>query len=137
MQVLLVPTTEVLLTSRDKDSGTSYADLSGSEEFLASHVLRVPGGVGPNNQIRDASSFRETRGKAKQFTTANGRTVIVKDAFIYSNKGARAPRQVSKLQADTAQASRRSTRRSFSAMPSSTRTPSRPSHGSSTTSRAP
>ncbi|XPS74914.1 hypothetical protein M3J07_007004 [Ascochyta lentis] len=85
--VLLVPTTEVLLTSRDKDSGSSYADLSGSEEFLASHVLRVPGGVGPNNQVRDASSFRETRGKAKQFTTANGRTVIVKDAFIYSNKG--------------------------------------------------
>lgn len=87
MQVLLVPTTEVLLSSRDKDSGSSYADLSGSEEFLASHVLRVPGGVGPNNQVRDASSFRETRGKAKQFTTANGRTVIVKDAFIYSNKG--------------------------------------------------
>ncbi|KAL1653442.1 hypothetical protein SLS61_003952 [Didymella pomorum] len=85
--VLLVPTTEVLLSSRDKDSGSSYADLSGSEEFLASHVLRVPGGVGPNNQVRDASSFRETRGKAKQFTTANGRTVIVKDAFVYSNKG--------------------------------------------------
>lgn len=113
MQVLLVPTTEVLLTSRDKDSGTSYADLSGSEEFLASHVLRVPGGVGPNNQIRDASSFRETRGKAKQFTTANGRTVIVKDAFIYSNKGAHAPRHACKWKADTAQASRRSTRRSF------------------------
>ncbi|KAJ4990002.1 vps9 domain protein [Stagonosporopsis vannaccii] len=85
--VLLVPTTDVLLTARDKDSGSSYADLSGSEEFLASHVLRVPGGVGPNNQVRDASTFRETRGKAKQFTTANGRTVIVKDAFIYSNKG--------------------------------------------------
>lgn len=83
-----MPTTEVLLTSRDKDSGTSYADLSGSEEFLASHVLRIPGGVGPNNHVRDAGSFRETRGKAKQFTTANGRTVIVKDAFVYSNKGA-------------------------------------------------
>jgi hypothetical protein len=51
-------------------------------------VLRVPGGVGPNNQVKDAGSFRESRGKAKQFTTANGRTVIVKDAFIYSNKGA-------------------------------------------------
>lgn len=85
--VLLVPTTEVLLGARDKDSGSAYADLSGSEEFLASHVLRVPGGVGPNNHVRDASSFRETRGKAKQFTTANGRTVIVKDAFVYSNKG--------------------------------------------------
>ncbi|KAF2131756.1 hypothetical protein P153DRAFT_429982 [Dothidotthia symphoricarpi CBS 119687] len=85
--ILLVPTTEVLLTSRDSDSNISYADLSGSEEFLASHVLRVPGGVGPNNQVKDAGSFRETRGKAKQFTTSNGRTVIVKDAFIYSNKG--------------------------------------------------
>ncbi|KAF2833068.1 hypothetical protein CC86DRAFT_310711 [Ophiobolus disseminans] len=85
--VLLVPTTEVLLTSRDKETNTSYADLSGSEDFLASHVLRVPGGVGPNNQVKDAGSFRETRGKAKQYTTANGRTVIVKDAFIYSNKG--------------------------------------------------
>jgi hypothetical protein len=86
--VLLVPTTEVLLTSRDKETNTAYADLSGSEDFLASHVLRVPGGVGPNNQVKDAGSFRETRGKAKQFTTANGRTVIVKDAFVYSNKGA-------------------------------------------------
>jgi hypothetical protein len=86
--VLLVPTTEVLLTSRDKETNTSYADLSGSEDFLASHVLRVPGGVGPNNQVKDAGSFRDSRGKAKQFTTANGRTVIVKDAFIYSNKGA-------------------------------------------------
>ncbi|KAH9865566.1 hypothetical protein J1614_009151 [Plenodomus biglobosus] len=85
--VLLVPTTEVLLSSRDKESNASYIDLSGSEDFLASHVLRVPGGVGPNNQIKDAGSFRETRGKAKQFTTANGRTVIIKDAFIYSNKG--------------------------------------------------
>ncbi|CAO2650648.1 Nn.00g019400.m01.CDS01 [Neocucurbitaria sp. VM-36] len=85
--VLLVPTTEVLLHARDKESNTSYIDLSGSEDFLASHVLRVPGGVGPNNHVKDGGSFRETRGKAKQFTTANGRTVIVKDAFVYSNKG--------------------------------------------------
>lgn len=85
--VLLVPTTEVLLGSRDKESNTSYVDLSGSEDFLASHVLRVPGGVGPNGHVKDSGNFRETRGKAKQFTTANGRTVIVKDAFIYSNKG--------------------------------------------------
>lgn len=87
-QVLLVPTTDVLLSSRDKESNTPYIDLSGSEDFLASHVLRVPGGVGPSNHVKDAGNFRETRGKAKQFTTANGRTVIVKDAFVYSNKGA-------------------------------------------------
>ena len=87
VQVLLVPTTEVLFTSRDRDTNVSYADLSGSEEFLASHVLRVPGGVGPNNQVKDATSFKDNRGKAKQYSTANGRTVIVKDAFVYSNKG--------------------------------------------------
>lgn len=82
-----MPTTEVLLTSRDRDTNASYADLSGSEEFLASHVLRVPGGVGPNNHVKDGTSFRENRGKAKQYSTANGRTVIIKDAFVYSNKG--------------------------------------------------
>lgn len=52
----------------------------------------MPGGAGPANQAKDLGSFRETRGKAKQFTTANGRTVIVKDAFVYSNKGAHVPR---------------------------------------------
>ncbi|KAF1968395.1 hypothetical protein BU23DRAFT_541385 [Bimuria novae-zelandiae CBS 107.79] len=85
--VLLVPTTEVLLTARDRDTNASYADLSGSEEFLASHVLRVPGGVGPNNQVKDGTTFRDSRAKAKQYSTGNGRTVIIKDAFIYSNKG--------------------------------------------------
>ncbi|KAF2706590.1 hypothetical protein K504DRAFT_437267 [Pleomassaria siparia CBS 279.74] len=85
--VLLVPTTEVLFTSRDRDTNAPYADLSGSEEFLASHVLRVPGGVGPNNQVKDTTNFRDSRGKAKQYSTANGRTVIIKDAFVYSNKG--------------------------------------------------
>ncbi|PVH96427.1 hypothetical protein DM02DRAFT_617255 [Periconia macrospinosa] len=85
--VLLVPTTDVLLGSRDRDTNASYADLSGSEEFLASHVLRVPGGVGPNNQIKDGGSFKDSRGKAKQYSTANGRTVIIKDAYVYSNKG--------------------------------------------------
>ena len=47
----------------------------------------MPGGVGPNNQVKDGSTFRESRGKAKQYSTANGRTVIIKDAFVYSNKG--------------------------------------------------
>ncbi|KAJ4352718.1 hypothetical protein N0V95_003990 [Ascochyta clinopodiicola] len=79
--VLLVPTTEVLLTSRDKDSGSSYADLSGSEEFLASHVLRVPGGVGPNNQVRDASSFRETRFKTLNQAQLLSDTIFYPDTF--------------------------------------------------------
>lgn len=31
--------------------------------------------------------MREIKGRAKQFTTVNGRTVVVKDNFVYSNKG--------------------------------------------------
>lgn len=31
--------------------------------------------------------MRENRGKAKQYTTVNGRTVVIKDSFVYSNKG--------------------------------------------------
>jgi hypothetical protein len=27
------------------------------------------------------------RGKAKQYTTINGRSVVIKDAYVYSNKG--------------------------------------------------
>lgn len=55
----------------------------------------MPGGVGPNNQVKDGASFRENRGKAKQYSTANGRTVIIKDAFVYSNKGTHTAKSVS------------------------------------------
>lgn len=81
-QILLVPATEVLLNSKDSESNTLYADLVGSEDFLASHVVRVPGAApSGNNNIRD------NRGKAKQFNTINGRSVMVKESFVYSNKG--------------------------------------------------
>lgn len=33
--------------------------------------------------------MRDNRGKAKQVTTFNGRTVIIKENSIYSNKGGR------------------------------------------------
>ena len=36
---------------------------------------------------KDGSNARENKSKAKQFSTINGRTVVVKDAFVYSNKG--------------------------------------------------
>lgn len=84
--VLLVPTTEVLLSSKDRDTNVSFAELAGSEEFLASHVLRVVGGGLPPPG-KDAPNVRETKNKAKQYSTINGRTVVVKDAFVYSNKG--------------------------------------------------
>ncbi|KAF7935837.1 uncharacterized protein EAE98_002057 [Botrytis deweyae] len=85
--ILLVPTTEVLLTSRDRETGALYADLAGSEDFLGSHVLRVPANHAATAGGKDAPNMRENRGKAKQYTTVNGRTVVIKDAFVYSNKG--------------------------------------------------
>ncbi|PPJ54203.1 hypothetical protein CBER1_01068 [Cercospora berteroae] len=85
--ILLVPTTEVLLRAKDRDTNTPYADLAGTEEFLASHVLRVPGGGPPLSGGGGGGNARENKNKAKQYTTINGRTVVVKDSFVYSNKG--------------------------------------------------
>lgn len=85
--ILLVPTTEALLTSRDRESGALYSDLAGSEEFLGSHVLRIPASHAGTAGGKDVPNMRESRGKAKQYTTINGRTVVVKDAYVYSNKG--------------------------------------------------
>ncbi|KAL8957061.1 MAG: hypothetical protein Q9183_006156, partial [Haloplaca sp. 2 TL-2023] len=84
LAILLVPTTEVLLTSKDRETNAPYSDLSTSEEFLASHVIRITGAQAPGN-----GSIRDSRGKAKQYTTVNGRTVIVKESAVYSNKGFR------------------------------------------------
>ncbi|PNS19812.1 hypothetical protein CAC42_7779 [Sphaceloma murrayae] len=83
--ILLVPTTDVLLHSRDRESGALFSDLAGTEDFLASHVLRVTGGVAPG--MKDGSNARESKGKAKQYLTINARTVVIKDSFVYSNKG--------------------------------------------------
>ncbi|TAQ87089.1 hypothetical protein B7494_g4583 [Chlorociboria aeruginascens] len=85
--ILLVPTTEVLLASRDLESGALYSNLAGSEEFLGSHVLRIPINHAGTTGGKDAPNMRESRGKAKQYTTINGRTVVVKDNYVYSNKG--------------------------------------------------
>ncbi|KAJ5893911.1 hypothetical protein N7495_005602 [Penicillium taxi] len=83
--VLLVPTTECLVGSRDRESNLQYSDLVTSEEFLGSHVLRIPINTGPNG--KEESNVRDSRGKAKQVTTFNGRTVIIKENLVYSNKG--------------------------------------------------
>ncbi|KAL2756445.1 hypothetical protein ACRALDRAFT_1007923, partial [Sodiomyces alcalophilus JCM 7366] len=90
--ILLVPTTEVLLTSREVESGTSSAsspnDILHSEEFLASHVLRAPGAaVHPSGSKEVILNLREVRGKAKQYTTLNGRSLVIKDGQVYTNKG--------------------------------------------------
>jgi ankyrin repeat protein len=85
--ILLVPLTDVLLTSRETESGAASSEVITSEDFLASHVLRVPPpgtAAGPKD---GAPNLREIRGKAKQLSTVNGRSVIIKDSFVYSNKG--------------------------------------------------
>ncbi|KAK6958303.1 hypothetical protein Daesc_001101 [Daldinia eschscholtzii] len=85
--ILLVPTTEFFLTSRETESGLSLSDIVGSEDFLGSHVLRVPSPATAAGGKDSVGNLREQRGKAKQYSTLNGRSVVVKDAFIYSNKG--------------------------------------------------
>ncbi|KAH7310430.1 hypothetical protein B0I35DRAFT_438969 [Stachybotrys elegans] len=85
--VLLVPLTDVLLTCRETETGASVSDVVASEDFLASHVLRIAG-TGPANGAKEpAQNLRELKGKAKQFSTLNGRQVIIKDSFVYTNKG--------------------------------------------------
>nr|POE54924.1 upf0507 protein [Quercus suber] len=96
--ILLVPTTDVLLNSKDRETNLHYAELAATEDFLASHVLRVPGGTPPSGAgAKEGSNVRENKSKAKQYPTINGRTVIIKDTFAYSNKGFKALNQAQLL----------------------------------------
>ncbi|RDA87437.1 hypothetical protein CP532_2818 [Ophiocordyceps camponoti-leonardi (nom. inval.)] len=81
--VLLVPLTDLLFTHRETENGTSVADLVASDDFLTSHVLRIP----TSAKERDDVSLRDVRGKAKKFSTLNGRSVLVRDSIIFTNKG--------------------------------------------------
>ncbi|KAI1503734.1 hypothetical protein F5X99DRAFT_88715 [Biscogniauxia marginata] len=85
--ILLVPTVEFLLTSRETESGLSLSDFVGSEEFLGSHVLRIPSPATAAGGKDAVGNLRELKGKARQYTTLNGRSVVIKDTFIYTNKG--------------------------------------------------
>lgn len=86
--ILLVPTTEFLLTSREVESGQSPSELIASEDFLGSHVLKIPSSVATaGGKDLGVGNLRELRGKARQYNTLNGRSVVIKDAFLYSNKG--------------------------------------------------
>jgi hypothetical protein len=82
---VLVPITDALLNAQDRETGSKYTDLVRDEDFLASHVLRVRTNPSPGG--KDVNNIRDTRGKAKSFTTINGRTVIIKENMVYSNKG--------------------------------------------------
>lgn len=77
----------MLLTFRETESGVAPSEVIASEDFLASHVLRIPGPSSVVSSKDGGQNLREVRGKAKQFTTLNGKSVVIKDSFIYSNKG--------------------------------------------------
>ncbi|KAI1152401.1 hypothetical protein F4825DRAFT_309600 [Nemania diffusa] len=85
--VLLVPTTECLLTCREIESGSPVSDVVATDEFLGSHVLRIPVHSSATGGNEGVGNLREWRGKAKQYTTLNGRTIVIKDSLVYSNKG--------------------------------------------------
>ncbi|CAM1507418.1 Fc.00g070590.m01.CDS01 [Cosmosporella sp. VM-42] len=85
--ILLVPSTDVLLTSHETETGAPLNEVLAGEEFLASHVLRIPSPSSVAGAKDGAQNLRDVRGKAKQFSTLNGRSIVIKDAFVYSNKG--------------------------------------------------
>lgn len=89
--ILLVPTTDLLLTHHESDTGAAAQEILLSEEFMASHVLRIAGGGANGLGPEPVPNLREVRGKAKQYSTMNGRSVVIKDGFVYSNKGAAIP----------------------------------------------
>ncbi|KAJ4296054.1 hypothetical protein N0V88_004756 [Collariella sp. IMI 366227] len=86
--ILLVPTADVLLNSRDPESGAPLVASIASDEFLASHVVRIPVPKAQGAGGRDATqNLREMRGKPRVYTTFNGRSLVIKDNSIYTNKG--------------------------------------------------
>ena len=89
--VLLVPLTDVLLTYKETDGGSPAHELIASDEFLASHILRIPSPSAATAGKEAGQNLREVRGKAKQFQTLNGKSVIIKDSIVYTNKGRSPP----------------------------------------------
>lgn len=95
--ILLVPTTDFLLSAREVETGQPTAELLAVEDVLASHVLRIPtpnsttgqaaGGKDPQSGVSAIANLRDVRGKARQYTTLNGRTIVIKDANVFTSKG--------------------------------------------------
>lgn len=83
--VLLVPTTDSLINAQDRETGKKYAELVDDEDFLGCHILRITA-----DQNVKENSVRESRSKAKTYTTVNNRSVIIKENMVYSNKGFKA-----------------------------------------------
>ena len=80
--ILLVPTADSQINGLDREIGKRYIDQSEDEDYLAAHILRVPPPVG-----KETPNVRDSRGKAKTYSTVNARTVIVKESAVFTNKG--------------------------------------------------
>lgn len=56
------------------------------EDFLGSHILQVE--AQPKSGSKNGNnSLRESRVKARSYTTFNGRTVVIKESIVYTNRG--------------------------------------------------
>lgn len=134
--MLLVPTTGCLIGSRERESNLLYSEIVAQEDFLGSHVLRIPINTGSANGKEDGN-VRDNRGKAKQVTTFNGRTVIIKENSVYSNKGWKLAMSLMIACADLGkhQVSSPSSRLSSCRMRFTTLRQASPDHGSSIISR--
>jgi hypothetical protein len=77
----------VLLASRDIETGAPLIDSIATDEFLGSHVVRIAGSKGSAGVEDPVQNLREVRGKAKVYNTINGRSIVIKDNLVYSNKG--------------------------------------------------
>lgn len=65
-------------------------------------MLKISNPSGPTSgngkEQPGSTSIRDNRGKAKQYTTLNGKTVVIKDSYVYSNKGFRNLNQAQLIQ---------------------------------------
>lgn len=98
--VLLVPTTEILLFSKDTETNLAYSESCLNEEFLSSHVLHVDHpalGASGREASYAAGNAREIKAKPKQYVTINGKIVVIRDNIVYSNRGYRTLNQAQLL----------------------------------------
>jgi hypothetical protein len=71
---LVVPKTSVLEWCVDRETLLPLRDLCAQDDFIGSHIIQVPPTL-RNHQ------------RARYFGTANAKTVIIKDGYIYTHKG--------------------------------------------------
>ncbi|KAJ9606767.1 hypothetical protein H2200_008776 [Cladophialophora chaetospira] len=90
--VVLVPTTESVFYGQDRETNKRYTELVDDEDFLGSHILRIS----PMAVVKEGN-VRDSRSKAKNYSTVNGRTIILKENTVYSNKGFKHLNQASLL----------------------------------------